>query len=287
MISFFFPLQEKENPPIMYEEDDYYDDDDDYSSSLLEEEEEDFYDYDDDYDNEEEEEETDTTITRIRPWWTDPTRPRCSLTMPDQERIWIPIVLPPITSKNLADAYAGRLVYKLLTDTAPSPAAIPAPSSAAIPAPISITNPWKIETAVVPHDPWSFLEPSPPPRPPPPRPERRNTHRNDRRQNDVHQSLLLPATSPPPSRNHHTNTISNKLCKYGADCRMNKERRCTMVHQLTQWNPPLCRHNTACSHKSSCGYYHTDQPIRVFLGLMIKKKDTLYNKHASLYEKYI
>lgn len=184
----------------------------------------------------------------------------------------------------------------------------------------------KIEAPIVDRDPWKFLEPpSPPRRPPPPpyqsRPPHHQSHRRDAPlpPSRYPQSLLLSTTTdpPPPSRpprhqsqprekslllssankpappssSHHRprdgTDNSNKLCKYAGDCRMDREKRCTMVHNLKEWKPKVCHLNTRCPRKNDCGYYHLDIPIETYLSTLLKKKDTIYNKNVALYQKYI
>ena len=68
---------------------------------------------------------------------------------------------------------------------------------------------------------------------------------------------------------------------------MNEKGSCTMIHDLNAWKPRICRFDTKCKRKNACGYHHHDVPIQVFLAQMIKRKDTVYNKNAALYSKYI
>ena len=82
-------------------------------------------------------------------------------------------------------------------------------------------------------------------------------------------------------------TSSIKLCKYADDCRMNKNGRCSMIHSLDQWKPRECRANQRCQKGDGCDYYHTNTPISQYLAMMMKKKDSIYWKNASLYQKYL
>jgi len=164
-------------------------------------------------------------------------------------------------------------------------------------------SPWKKidPTNVSERDPWAFLEPPPKPEPRTAHRDRRRTHdsRNQRRQSGQHQhqqtpvapSHTSPATgqSPPPISLLSTidNTDTNRLCKYRSDCRMNKDGRCGMVHTLEEWKPRICRFKNRCSRKMSCGYHHPDVPIKDYLSCMIKRADSIYQKNAILYEKYL
>lgn len=165
------------------------------------------------------------------------------------------------------------------------------------------TMPWKKLEPIVDRDPWKFLEPPPPPRryhdhpfssssrshrrdpPPPPQSLLLSSSRESREK-----SLLLPAAAA-ASRNENPRPRapdnSNKLCKYGADCRMDREKRCSMVHSLKDWKPKICHLNARCPRKNDCGYYHTSIPIETYLSGLLKKNDAIYSKNASLYQKYL
>jgi hypothetical protein len=68
---------------------------------------------------------------------------------------------------------------------------------------------------------------------------------------------------------------------------MNKNKRCTMIHSLTQWRPRECRANHRCQKGEGCDYYHSNTSISEYLSLMMKKRDSIYWKNASLYQKYL
>lgn len=122
-------------------------------------------------------------------------------------------------------------------------------------------NPWKkIDKNIVPpYDPWAFLEKKPEP------PQQKQEKQQQEKQQQE----------------------NNKLCKYRNECQMNKRGNCNMVHSVNDWRPRICRFDTTCRRKNTCGYHHSDVPIRIFLANMIKKRDTIYNKNSSLYSKYL
>lgn len=133
----------------------------------------------------------------------------------------------------------------------------------------TITNPWKeIKNIDQQHqeDPWKFLE--------------------------VKKEVLTAPRSVPKAVMEKKkividNSNTNKLCKYKNDCRMNKTNSCTMVHSLAEWKPRICRFNNGCRRKNSCGYYHTEMPLKEYLRLMLNTKDSMYAKNAVLYQKYM
>jgi hypothetical protein len=161
---------------------------------------------------------------------------------------------------------------------------------------IDMTAPTK------PHDPWAFLEEKKaiPPLPPNRRPPTSHFHSSDRRHNHHNHQQSSPTTTTKhpntaptkhvPNNNNNNDNITpdpSKLCKYKDQCRMNKNGRCTMVHTLKEWKPRLCKFNTRCNRKTQCGYYHQDQNTREFLVAMLKKKDSIYEKNSTFYEKYV
>lgn len=189
-----------------------------------------------------------------------------------------------------------------------------ASSVSASPAPI--ISPWKkIEPPSIEEDPWKFLTPVTPPSSPRRRPSHRDHHHRDRDhhqggggRNNVHHNNNNN-NGYGQNRNHHhngngngnnrtnhqnhhesskiDNSDTNKLCKYKKDCRMNEHGKCTMVHDLSEWKPRICRFDTRCKRKNQCGYHHHDVPIHVYLSQMIKRKESVYHKNAALYSKYL
>lgn len=133
-----------------------------------------------------------------------------------------------------------------------------------IQSPITTTNPWKkIEKTQVDEDPWKFLEPKKP-------------------------TVVVPPPAKMEKKKYVIdNTNTNKLCKYKDECRMNRNKNCTMVHSLAEWRPRVCRFNNGCRRKNLCGYYHTDFPIKDYLRMLIATKDSIYAKNSTLYEKYL
>lgn len=159
----------------------------------------------------------------------------------------------------------------------------------------SNSNPWKKVEVVVRKDPWAFLEEKKPKCVPPPS-RSPNVSSTTRPHRDAHyqqqQRPQQPSTKKSPthsssSPSSKSSKDNSKLCKYKNECRMNRDGRCTMVHTLKEWCPRLCKFNTRCNKKMNCGYYHQDIPLKDFLSHMIKKKDTIYQKNSSFYEKYL
>jgi len=162
-----------------------------------------------------------------------------------------------------------------------------------------VANPWKkinqdTTENTPPEDPWKFLDDLNKPLYPKQQPHKENNHReqnrNDRnkahhrdRDQDRDKERRSRTTTSRPIDNSDT----NKLCKYKNECRMNKNNNCSMVHALTAWKPRICRFNTSCKKKTSCGYYHTDVPLAEYLKIMMKTKDTIYAKNYAFYEKYL
>lgn len=141
----------------------------------------------------------------------------------------------------------------------------------ALPERTPIHNPWKpVDIPVETQDPWKFLDEMN--KPVEKEKPLREPHREERRK-----TLSRPID----------NSNTNKLCKYKNECRMNKNNSCSMVHVLTAWKPRICRFNTHCKRKNSCGYYHTDISLADYLRAMINTPDTIYAKNSSLYEKYL
>lgn len=138
------------------------------------------------------------------------------------------------------------------------------------PEPTESVNPWKtVDTTNITeiHDPWKFLEVINKPVEKIAREPRREERRKISRPID--------------------NSNTNKLCKYRGDCRMNRSNNCNMIHNIADWKPRVCRFNNNCKRKTTCGYYHTDTPIKEYLKIMIATPDTIYAKNSALYEKYI
>lgn len=191
------------------------------------------------------------------------------------------IEIPPKGDDGWGSALREKKETISLSPSLPSP-----PSSSSIEIPTDKKTAWKpIDTTIQPpRDPWAFLEkPQSVP----------NPSRSSK-------SVSLLGSSPNPSRsskpvsllNRNTNPRTefaeyNKLCKYKDSCRMHRDGNCTMVHSLRDWKPKICRFNTTCSKKTICGYHHSDVPLREYLSIMIKKKDTLYSKNANLYQQYL
>lgn len=168
--------------------------------------------------------------------------------------------------------------------------------------PVPVVSPWKkLEPCRMEEDPWKFLTPEPLTPPCSPRQphhhhrqsshhgNNRNNYGNNRNNHHHHNH-----SHGGGGAHHHgttttriDNSDTNKLCKYKKDCRMNEKGNCTMVHDLSEWKPRICRFDTKCKRKNNCGYHHHDIPVHVYLSQMIKRKDTIYNKNAALYSKYL
>jgi len=231
--------------------------------------------YSSDRDGDDSDDEDDYIVSRFRPKQTISSPLNLTMTV---------IEIPP-----KGDDGWGSALRETKEMIPPSPS-LPSPSS-----PIKIPteqkkSAWKpIDTTVQPpRDPWAFLEkPRPVSRPVP------NPSRSSRPVSLLSSSPNASRSSRPVSLlNPHPTPRTefaeyNKLCKYKDSCRMHRDGNCTMVHSLRDWKPKICRFNTTCSKKTTCGYHHSDVPLREYLSVMIKKKDTLYSKNAHLYQHYL
>jgi hypothetical protein len=171
----------------------------------------------------------------------------------DMKTVFIPI--PRIGKGGWGSALTGK----------GSPPPSPPPTIATEEETVPQKTAWKqFDPSLPPADPWAFLKKRPEPPPLSPRPPQPV-------------SLLNPAPS----------VQSNKLCKYKDSCRMRRDGNCSMVHSLQQWKPRICRFDENCTKKSVCGYHHSNISIHNYLAAMIKKKDTIYFKNATLYQNYL
>jgi len=98
----------------------------------------------------------------------------------------------------------------------------------------------------------------------------------------------IVSTAPLSSGRGDNKTMDNsKLCKYYRDCRMNREKRCFMVHSLAEWTPRECRYHR-CKSGVQCLYYHPSLMRKEdYMKGLFLHQDSVYAKNKSLYEKYL
>jgi len=288
-----------------------YSDESENETFFGEDDEYEYYDhsYENDYEDDDYE---DLPPSPLRPVRQPPPPPSCDPPMTRQ-----PPQQPQQLPKYVVLTHGSSSHEEISIPSSPPLSSSPPPPPP--PKPMAVTNPWKkVDPVVENRDPWAFLKParsdfhfqsssrpskyhySEPVREPrypkslllsqpqqPQQSQQQSHHSQQQSQQPQKQQQQSQSQSQSQHRQPRSNhPPSNKLCKYAKDCRMNKEKRCTMVHTLEEWNPKVCHLNARCKRKNECGFYHTETTKEVHLSTLIKTQDTIYHKNAGLYQKY-